>query len=96
MEPTIEAALRAMLSSFTAVTDLVGDRIRPDILDIKDYPPAILVKIESERIQSDLEAEGGLVSSIIIVDAIAYTRLKSRELEQLIRTGGTDPGSGLQ
>ncbi len=49
MEPIIEAALRAMLSSFSAVTDLVGDCIRPDILDIDDAPQAILVKVEGKR-----------------------------------------------
>lgn len=96
MEPTIEAALRAMLSSFTAVTDLVGDRIRPDIMDIDDDPHAILVKVESEAIHSDLDGRGGLITASVIVDAIAYTRLESRKLEQLIRTNGTDPGTGLQ
>ncbi len=37
-----------------------------------------------------------MITASVIVDAIAYTRLESRQLEQLIRTNGTDPGTGLQ
>ncbi|HCS53286.1 hypothetical protein [Rubinisphaera sp.] len=93
---TLEEAVRAMLLSLDAVTDLVGDRIRPDILDRSDDPPAILVKVEDEQLHTDLDGQGGLVKAVVVIEAIATTRIESRALERAIRLNGTDPGSGLQ
>ncbi len=95
-EPTLEQAVRAMLLSFDAVTDLVGQTIRPDILDRADNPPAILIQVEDEIIAEDIEGRGGLVTATVTIEVLHYTRLGSRQLEQAIRTNGTDPGTGLQ
>ncbi|MCA8984516.1 MAG: hypothetical protein KDA76_12185 [Planctomycetaceae bacterium] len=95
-EPTLEEAVRAMLLTFTSVTDLVATRIRPEVLDRSDNPPALLVQVDDEILSDDLEGRGGLVTATVVIEALHYTRLGSRQLELAIRTNGTDPGTGLQ
>lgn len=95
-EPTLEEAVRAMLLSFPAVTALVEQRVRPDVFDRSDRPPALLVQVDDELIADDIEGRGGLVTATVVIEALDYTRLGSRLLEQAIRTNGTNPGTGLQ
>lgn len=96
MEPTLEQAMRQMLLSLSAVTNQVGQTIRPDLLDRGDDVPAILIQIEDESLHDDLDGRGGLVTATVIVEVLHTTRMGSRQLEQAVRTNNTDPGTGLQ
>ncbi len=91
----IEDAIRVRLLTQTAVTAIVGQRIRPGVLDEGDALPAIVITVDGEEQQNDLTGNGGLVRATVFVHAIASSHRQARILSKQIAFNGADPGSGL-
>ncbi len=97
----IEAALRALLLTYSGVTDLVGTggaaRIRPDRLHEGDdeEQPAVIIEVLDEDPENDLMGIGGLVYADVTIKCRAREKEDSRALAEAIRLNGTDPGTGL-
>ncbi|MFZ5829818.1 MAG: hypothetical protein ACOY3P_07010 [Planctomycetota bacterium] len=95
----IAAALREVLVGIAAVTDLVGSgeaaRIRFDRFVESDTTPQILIEVDDAQRENDLSGRGGLVVAECTVTCRANSRTAADALWEAVRSGGTDPASGL-
>lgn len=92
----LHIGLKGLLLTWSAVTDLVGTRIRFDQLSEKDILPALVIDVQSEENESDLSGAGGLVTASVELRAVASTKKAAADILEAVRTRGTDPGTGLQ
>lgn len=81
----IEDGIRAYLLTKTAITNLVGTRIRPDKLHQSDVRPAIVYEITEEESQTDLDGDGGLVKATVTFSCEAEVRSTARQLCEELR-----------
>lgn len=95
-ENHLHIGLKGLLLTKSAVTDLVGTRIRFDQLSDKDILPAIVIDVQGEENETDLSGAGGLITATVEIRAIATTKKQAADIAEAIRTNGTDPGTGLQ
>lgn len=91
----IEDGIREVLLGLSSVTALVGQRIRPGVLDEGDARPAVVISVEREEHQNTLDQSGGLVQADITVHAVADSHRQARILAKMIQTNGTNPATGL-
>jgi hypothetical protein len=97
----VEADIRTLLLTLSAVTDLVGTgdaaRIRPDKLDQADDDSlqAIIVEVDSEEPALGLDGKGGRVYADVTLRCRARQKSQARAVADAVRTNGTDPGTGL-
>jgi hypothetical protein len=98
----VEDVLIAKLLTLSAVTAIVGTRIRPGVLAQSDTIPAVTVIVAQEIAETDLDDSGegetlaGPFETITVeVCAIASTHRAARLLQKAIELNGTRPGSGL-
>lgn len=82
---SIEERLRTILIGDTAITTLVGDRIRPDELAQEDSYPAILITINEEDPLAMLSEVGGLQKATINVTALSETKSQARTIAKKVR-----------
>lgn len=92
----LHIGLKGLLLTKSAVTALVGTRLRFDQLSEKDILPALVIDVQSEENESDLSGAGGLITAVVELRAIAATKKTAADIAEAIRTNGTDPGTGLQ
>ena len=95
----IEDRLIAKLLACSAVTAIVGNRIRPGTLAQGDTFPAVTLTVELETPQTDLDDMGEdgqqTIETIVEVSALAKTHREARILQKAIQRNGTNPGTGL-
>lgn len=95
----IEDHLTTALLAMPAVTAIVGSgddaRIWSDHFPQETDLPAILLEVDTADHGNTLDGRGGLVQATLTLTCRAATKRASRELAEAVRTGGTDPGSGL-
>ena len=91
----IEEYLRQLLLTFSAVTALVGTRIRPDTLGQQDSLPAIIVDVREIVPQNTLDGEGGLARATVHIEAVSTLKAEARAVMEAVRVNGTEPGTGL-
>ena len=94
-EGYIEESVRLRLIAKSAVSALVGERIRPYKPAQTDVLPFVIIRSNSEVNVNTLDYRGGLVQADISVVAAAETIAGARALATAIRTNNTDPGTGL-
>lgn len=95
-ENHLHIGLKGLLLTKTAVTALVGTRIRFDQLSEKDTLPSLVIDVQSEENETDLSGAGGLITAIVEFRGVASTKAAAADIIEAIRTNGTDPGTGLQ
>lgn len=89
----IEDGMRDLLITDARITDVVGDRIRPGVLDEDDTLPAIVVTINSEDHHGDLDESSGLISADILLHAIAHRYRQARQLgKRIVASLGDEEG----
>lgn len=81
----LEEALRELLIAESSVTDLVGQRIRPDTLLQADAMPGVVITIEEEIEHLDLESDGGLIEATVEVTAISEQKSEAREVARALK-----------
>lgn len=104
----VEEMIRAQLLAFGAVTDLVGDRVYPDVIpQLTDAErelmrgegvylrPTIVIDMIDETPQNTLDGGDGMVIATVSVRCVAQTKKTARKVSQAVRVNGTNPGSGL-
>jgi len=98
----IEADLRTVLLTYSALTALVGTRIHPDVLpqqsdeeDNSETLPAVVIDVMDETPQNTLDGGDGMVVANVGVRCFALTKALARQVAEAIRVNGTDPGTGL-
>lgn len=94
----IEVAVRSFLLGKPPVVALVGDRIRPFLRPQKDRLPALTVEAAQEVFQDDLadgDGAGVFVTARVLVTAWSTDVIEARQLAELVRTNGDNPGTGL-
>jgi hypothetical protein len=92
----IEDHVIARLLTLSAVTAIVGQRIRPGSLDQRDAIPAVTVTLAEEIHESELDDPGdGPHTAIVEVRAIDHTHRGARLLQRAIEYNATDPPTGL-
>lgn len=82
---SIEERLRTILLESTPITDLVGQRIRPDELAQEDTFPAILIEVDDEDPLAMLSAVGGLQKAAVNVIALTEKKTTARLLAKRVR-----------
>ncbi len=98
---SVEADLRTLLLTLSAVTTLVGTgddaRIRPDKLaqDDDDTKQAIIVEVDDERPQTDLTGTSLRRYADVTLRCQARTKAQARAVAVAVKLNGTDPGTGL-
>ena len=86
---SLEESLVKFLLSKTSVTDLVGDRIQPDVLPQHSAMPAITYRRVSTFHGDDLRgSKSGMASTRIEIETYASTRKQSTQLAEAIRLCG--------
>lgn len=73
------------LKGSTNVTDLVGERIRPDTLKQKETLPAVRYELISSESWQHLGGASGEARSRIQIDSYADTRLMANELAAAVK-----------
>lgn len=93
--------IRASLVSSSEITDVVGDKIRPEQLGEQDESPAITVEIDQDNALETLDAASGS-ERLATVGVVCWskTRAQADEMAELVRTqlngyrgGGIDPAT---
>jgi hypothetical protein len=95
---TIFDALRTQIGTLSAVTALVGSRIRPLRLPSKDdirVGGALLIDPLKEENQLDLNDDGGAQLLRLRFRAVAATLSGAYAIAQALYFNGTNPASGL-
>ncbi len=87
---SIEEAIRQKLLLESAVTDLVGSRIRPDELAEGDDLPAIVIEIDREQHANDLSGLSGAVKAEMITFCLAETKKEARALDDALKLSLAD------
>jgi len=88
--------IRSLLLTFSAVTDLVVDRIRPDQRDPGDVDQAaIVIEVTDGEQFNDLSGEGGLCRLEVLFRCVSPDAIEASALGEALRLNGTDPGTGL-
>ncbi|TXH43408.1 MAG: DUF3168 domain-containing protein [Desulfurellales bacterium] len=82
---SIEERLRSILIADTAITNLVGQRIRPDELAEGDTYPAILISIDDEDPLAMLSQVGGLQKATINITALSQLKTQARTIAKKVR-----------
>lgn len=86
---SLEESLVAFLLSKTPVTDLVADRINPDILPQGSAVPAISYRrISTSHGDNILGSKSGMASMRLQIDVYAATRKQANETSEAIRLSG--------
>ena len=98
---SVEADIRTVLLSCSAVTALVGtgaaSRIRPDKLeqDDNEMVECVILEVDNEDHLNTLDGLGGRVMANVTVRCHAPTRTRARALAEAVRVNGANPGTGL-
>lgn len=96
---TIFEALRTQIGTLTAVTSLVGNRIRPLRFPTKDDIRAgggILIDPLKETDQVDIDAGDGAEFLELRFRCVASSHLAAYAIAQALRSNGQSPHAGLQ
>lgn len=96
-----DAAIRARLAAVTAVTDLVGDRIRPLKLEQAGAYPAVMYRRVSGRPVSTMGQDDTLTGTVYEVESWAETHAGALALAKQVRAAlarwsGTAGGIGVE
>lgn len=91
----VVVSTRAYLLSHTAVSDIVGQRIYADKLPQNAVLPAVVLKIQSERLDHSLQGLSGIVATRIQVECYATTRITSNALADTVIWCGIDKIKGM-
>jgi len=82
----LNAAIYDYLAATTAVTNLVGTRIRPDLLDDRDQLPALVFwRVSGRHLDTIQGTFGRLVEARVTIGAYAAKRSKANEVAEAVR-----------
>lgn len=80
----VEDGIREWLLDDADVSSVVGERVRPGVLDEADSLPAIVVSVDGEDHAGELDESSGLVQADVLVHAIARSYRQARILGKRI------------
>lgn len=100
MSVNIDDELRTVLLTLSAVTDVVGTRIYPDVFPQTAFSadlttPAILIEVDNEESSNDLSGTSDRRFGEVTITCRATTHAAASALAESVRTNDTDPGTGL-
>lgn len=77
--------LEVFLQTKSAVTDLIGTRIRPEVLDESEALPAITHSVISSQHETELEGAAGIRHTRLQVDCYAATKVQASAVAEQVR-----------
>ena len=86
----LQAMFYTILAAETDVTDLVGEKIRPDANKQDDKPPSIFTEVVSNEAVDDLGDDSGTGQATVRVVCNGHTRAKAVEVAQAARAALAD------
>lgn len=82
----IEDEIYNLLSGDSTITDLVSDRIYPQMREQDDGLPAITYQMISQIYGSDISGNNGLVEARVQINCFAATVLAAAQLADVVKT----------
>lgn len=91
----VGSAFRTKILSYTAVSDLVGDRMDPDVIEQGATIPAIAYYVTNTDRASGLAGVTKFASARIRLDCFAASRDAASDISKAIRETGIDRFRGI-
>lgn len=101
MPVSLEHAMYSLITGFSAFTTLTpAPTVRPYKIAETDFRPgtgarAVIIECPEQEHEVDLDGRGGAVSATVNIMAIAETFDDAWTVAEVMRTNGTNPGTGL-
>lgn len=80
MPSPLQKAFHSLLVASTNVTDIVGEKIRPDQMKKTDKPPGIYIEVIEDTAVDDLEGDSEAGTATVQVVCQAHTRDAAADL----------------
>lgn len=78
---TVQEAIRTVLAADTSITDVVGQKIRPDQLGQADRLPAIIVEVDEDRALETLSDAAGSERFLeVAIACCSHTRSEANSI----------------
>lgn len=92
----IVTCVRSLLLLWDDLTNVVGERIRPESFHSTDEnEPALMLELTEGSQQNFLERSSAVIDATLMITARAPLAAQVAEIAEIIRSRNTDPSTGL-